>query len=277
MTALVVDQLRLEYDMRKTQQTLLAVEAISFRAEPGEFMAVVGPSGCGKSSLLNAVAGTLAPARGRIEIDGQPVTGPGFLVGMVFQAPALFPWRTVLSNVAYGLELRGVPAARAAQQARPFIQLVGLAGFEQSYPDELSGGMQQRANLARALVVQPRVLLCDEPLAALDAQTREQMQVELQRIWMETRPTTVYVTHQISEAIFLADRILVLSGRPGRVRAVLPVDRPRPRELRSRRDPYLLDMEEHIWELLQPEHRPDHAGPQVGQRRGETVGTSQAR
>jgi NitT/TauT family transport system ATP-binding protein len=249
---LVVEQLRLEYGMRKTRQTLLAVQDVSFRVEPGEFLVILGPSGCGKSSLLNAVAGTLTPAGGRILVDDQPVQGPGFLVGMVFQAPALFPWRTVQSNVTYGLQLRGVPARDAVEQVRPFIRLVGLEGFEDSYPDELSGGMQQRANLARALAIKPRVLLCDEPLAALDAQTREQMQAELQRIWLETRPTTVYVTHQITEALFLADRILVMSHRPGRVRAILRVDRPRPRVLRPRRDSYLLDMEDHIWSLLQP-------------------------
>ncbi len=239
--------------MRQSRQTLLAVQGLSFRAEPGEFVAIVGPSGCGKSSLLNAIAGTLAPAGGRILIDGQPVTGPGYRCGMVFQSPALFPWRTVVGNIAYGLELRGVPARQAAAQALPFVALVGLHGFEDSYPDELSGGMQQRANLARAMAVQPAVLLCDEPLSALDAQTREHMQVELERIWLATRPTTVYVTHQISEALYLADRILVLSQRPSAIRANLTVDRPRPRALRGGRDPYLLEMEEHIWNLLQPD------------------------
>jgi NitT/TauT family transport system ATP-binding protein len=253
VATLLVENLRLEYAMRKTQQTLLAMQGVSFLAEPGEFVAVVGPSGCGKSSLLNAIAGTLAPTGGRIVIDGTPVTGPGYMCGMVFQSPALFPWRTVVGNVAYGLELRGVPAREAASRARPFVRLVGLEGFEDSFPDELSGGMQQRANLARAMAVQPRVLLCDEPLSALDAQTREHMQAELQRVWLELRPTTVYVTHQISEALYLADRILVLSPRPSHIRASLVVDRPRPRALRGGRDPYLLEMEEHIWNLLQPD------------------------
>jgi NitT/TauT family transport system ATP-binding protein len=252
LATLSVEQLRLEYARRSTRQALLALDGLSFRAEPGEFVVVLGPSGCGKSSLLNALSGTLAPAGGRITVDGAPVRGPGFVTAMVFQTAALFPWRTVLANVAYGLELRGVSKREAAEQARPFVRLVGLEGFEGSYPDELSGGMQQRANLARALAVRPRVLLCDEPLAALDAQTREHMQHELQRIWMETRPTTVYVTHHIGEALFLADRILVLSSRPGRLVANLPVERPRPRSLRPRRDPYLLEMEDHIWDLLQP-------------------------
>jgi NitT/TauT family transport system ATP-binding protein len=253
LATLRVEGLRVEYARRKSRETLVALGGLTFCAEPGEFLAVVGPSGCGKSTLLNAIAGTLAPAAGSIVIDGQPVRGPGFLCGMVFQSPALFPWRTVLGNVAYGLELRGVPGRQAADQARPFIHLVGLQGFEDSYPDELSGGMQQRANLARAMAVEPRVLLCDEPLSALDAQTREHMQAELERVWLARRPTTVYVTHQISEALYLADRILVLSARPSQVRADLMVDRPRPRALRGGRDAYLLELEEHIWGLLQPE------------------------
>ena len=161
-------------------------------------------------------------------MDEQPIDGPGRDRAMVFQAPALLPWRTVAGNVAYGLELHGHSEREARQRAQPFIDLVGLGGFAESYPRELSGGMQQRVNLAHALAVQPTLLLLDEPLSALDAQTREVMQMELQRIWLETRCSALYVTHQIDEAIFLADKVVVMSARPGRIVRVIPVDFPRP-------------------------------------------------
>jgi NitT/TauT family transport system ATP-binding protein len=252
MSELVVSHITIEYLMRKTQRRLTAVEDVSFTAPAGTFVAIVGPSGCGKTSILNAVCGLLPCASGEIRIDHDVVVGPGQGCGMVFQQPALLPWRTVLRNVAYGLELRHVDRHDAEQTAAHFIDLVGLTGFEHSYPGELSGGMQQRANLARALAVRPRVMLLDEPLSSLDALTREQMQLELQRIWMETGVTALYITHQISEALFLADEIIVMSGRPGRIRAVLAVPEPRPRALAMHRDPRVLDLEAQIHALLQP-------------------------
>ena len=252
MPFLTLEQVSIDYEMRKTGQSLRAVQAVRFTVEKGEFVAIVGPSGCGKTSLLKAIDGLIAISSGTIRVQGETIQGPNPYSAMVFQSPALLPWRTVLRNVSYGLELRGITGAFARQQAEQFIQLVGLQGFESSYPGELSGGMQQRVNLARALAVQPLVLLMDEPLSALDAQTRDHMLLELQRIWMETRPTCVYITHQISEAIFLADRILVMTDRPGQINAVIPIDIPRPRRLFQRRDPQVVALEEHIWQLLQP-------------------------
>lgn len=239
--------------MRKTGRRLTAVADVSFVAPAGSFVAIIGPSGCGKTSILLAVCGLLPYASGEILIDGQPVRGPGQGCGMVFQSPALLPWRTVLGNVAYGLELRHVDRREAQVTAAHFIDLVGLHGFENSYPSELSGGMQQRVNLARALAVRPQVMLLDEPLSSLDALTREQMQLELQRIWMDTGVTALYVTHQVSEALFLADEIIVMSGRPGTIREVLSISERRPRARKMGRDPQVLALEDRIHTLLASE------------------------
>ena len=251
MAQLEVHQLTAGYTMQRDRRSLVAVAEVSFAVRPGEFVAIVGPSGCGKTTVLNVIAGLLAPQGGRITLDGRPISGPGRERAMVFQAPALLPWRTVVGNVAYGLELQGTARRTAAAIAREHLALVGLGGFAESYPRELSGGMQQRANLARALAVQPSVLLCDEPLAALDAQTREYMQAELQRIWLERPMTAIYVTHNIAEAIFLADRVLVLSAAPGRLKADIAVSLPRPRPLSIQRTPQFLALEEEIWGLLE--------------------------
>jgi NitT/TauT family transport system ATP-binding protein len=183
---------------------------------------------------------------------------------MVFQSAALLPWRTVLRNVTYGLELQGVPAAEARSRGLQLIELVGLAGFEESFPRELSGGMQQRANLARALAVEPELLLLDEPLAALDAQTRELMQNEVQRIWMQTRSSAIMVTHQIREAVYLADRVVVLTGRPGSIKAVIPVALPRPRSLLTLHNPEFHALEIEIWKLLQASSFPADAAFHMG-------------
>ena len=242
------------YQMKRTQQGLTALARFNLTVSPGEFMCLVGPSGCGKTTFLNVVAGLIPASEGRVLLAGHEITGTGRDRAVVFQSPALFPWRSVWRNVAYGLELQGVPREEARTRAQDYIDLVGLSGFEESYPNELSGGMQQRVNLARALVIRPQLLLLDEPLAQLDAQTREQMQDELQRIWMETRHTALFVTHQIEEALFLADRVVVFSARPGRVRQVVTVDLPRPRSLRVKRTPEFLVLEEQIWSLL-------HANP----------------
>jgi NitT/TauT family transport system ATP-binding protein len=259
LAALDVDSLQVEYTMRKSGQALVAIGQISFQVGSGEFVAVLGPSGCGKTTLLNTISGTLPPTRGSVRIEGRPVTQPGFESAVVFQSAALFPWRTVIRNITYGLELRGLPVRQAVDQVRPLIKLVGLEGFEDSYPGELSGGMQQRANLARALAVQPKVLLCDEPLSSLDAQMREMMQFELQKIIAETGKTVLFITHQISEAIYLGDRIIILTARPGRVKEIVPVNLPRPRPLAIKNHPRFHELEEHIWNLLQGEIAADPA------------------
>ncbi|HMV86005.1 MAG TPA: ABC transporter ATP-binding protein [Blastocatellia bacterium] len=229
-----------------------ALAEVSFSVERGEFIALVGPSGCGKTSLLNVVAGLLPLTTGELLLNGEPIKGAGADRAMVFQSPALLPWRTVLGNVCYGLELQGVRRAEARRRALQFIELVGLRGFEASYPRELSGGMQQRANLARALAIEPALLLFDEPLAALDAQTRESMQTELERLWLRDQPTALFVTHQINEAVFLADRVLVMTERPGRILTEVPIDLPRPRPMRCRRLPYFIELEDYIHGLLLP-------------------------
>jgi NitT/TauT family transport system ATP-binding protein len=255
-----------EYVMTRTQQRVPALRGVSLCVEAGEFVAIVGPTGCGKSTLLNVIAGLVRPDTGSIRLDGVPIAGPGRDRAMVFQSAALFPWRTVLGNVAYGLELQGAGRTEACSQAREFINLVGLAGFEESFPRELSGGMQQRANLARALAVRPELLLLDEPLAALDAQTREYMQNELQRIWMQTRHSAVLVTHQIREAVYLADRVAVMSERPGQIKAVIPIDLPRPRSILSTQNPQFQALEVQIWNLLQLESSSVNTRSAVGSR-----------
>jgi NitT/TauT family transport system ATP-binding protein len=251
VTILTIQGLSLAYPAQRRDAPLHALNQITLTVAAEEFVAIVGPSGCGKSTMLHAVAGLLPHYTGEILIDERPINGPGRERAMVFQAPALLPWRTVAGNVAYGLELHGLATRAARQRAQPFIDLVGLERFTESYPRELSGGMQQRVNLARALAVQPALLLFDEPLSALDAQTREVMQLELQRIWLETRCSALYVTHQIDEAIFLADKVVVLSARPGRIERVIPVDFPRPRPLALKRQPAFAALTEQIGQLLQ--------------------------
>jgi NitT/TauT family transport system ATP-binding protein len=245
----------LRYENLRTGVTTLALDRFSMSVQPGEFLCLVGPSGCGKTTFLYCLDGLLPLTEGRILIDGKPVAGPGRDRAVVFQSPSLLPWRTVLRNVTYGLELQGTPIRDALARAREMITLVGLDGFEHYHPLELSGGMQQRVNLARALVMDAEVILLDEPFASLDAQTREFMQAELMRIWQETRRTAIFITHQISEAIYLADRVVVLSARPGRVKTILPVSFPRPRELRVKRTPAFLELEDHIWSLIEEEVR----------------------
>ena len=188
-------------------------------------------------------------------MDGQPIKGPGRNRAMVFQSAALLPWRTILRNVIYGLELQRYPKKRMLEIARELIQLVGLNGFEESYPRELSGGMQQRVNLARALATSPEILLMDEPLAGLDAQMRELMQVEIQRIWLQNQKTTVYVTHLIDEAVFLADEVIVLTARPGTVKTVLSINLPRPRRLELKKSPEFHLLQAQLWDLIEEEFK----------------------
>ena len=228
---------------------LRALESIDLTVESEEFVAVLGPSGCGKSTLLNLVAGLLSPSAGAVWLEGELTPGRA-ATAMVFQEFALFPWRTVQANVEFGLEEQGVAAAERARRARGFIELTGLVGFESRYPHQLSGGMRQRVGIARALAVAPAVLLMDEPFSALDAQTRQLMQEELLTIWERTRQTIVYVTHNIHEAVYMADRVIVLSRRPGRVLAEVKIELPRPRTERMLGEPALVAAAERIWALI---------------------------
>lgn len=233
------------------RRQLRAVEGVSFEARRNEFLCLIGPSGCGKSTLLKAMAGLERISAGEMVIDGQPVSGPGRERAMVFQSAGLLPWRSVLGNVSYGLELAGVPRRQREDKAGAMIDLVGLGGFEHSYPYQLSGGMQQRVNLARALVMDPSILLMDEPFAALDALTRERMQSELLRIWGGASVTVVFVTHQIDEAVLLGDRVVVLSPGPrSRVAEVIDVPVERPRSRASRQSPEFRSCVEQISALV---------------------------
>ena len=208
-----------------------ALEDVNLRIEAGEFVTVVGPSGCGKSTLLKILAGILPRSTGRVALRGQPVDGPHRDVGVVFQAAVLLPWWTVLENVMLPVVVQRRDRRAYEVHARAYLDLVGLRGFEDKYPNELSGGMQQRVSICRALVHDPSILLMDEPFGALDAMTRDAMNLELQRIWAESRKTIVLVTHSIPEAVFLADRVVVMSPRPGRITDVIAIDLPRPRTL----------------------------------------------
>jgi NitT/TauT family transport system ATP-binding protein len=209
-----------------------SLKPITFDIEEGEFMVVVGPSGCGKSTLLKMTAGLLPVSSGEIRLAGKAVSGPPDNVGIVFQSAVLLAWRSVIDNIMLQIEMRHLPKASYLPKARALLELTGLADFANKYPWQLSGGMQQRASICRALIHDPAVLLMDEPFGALDAMTREKMNVELQRIWSETRKTVLFITHSIPEAVFLADRVLVMSERPGTIAAMYGIDLPRPRSLR---------------------------------------------
>ena len=248
-----IDKLDVVYSLRSGRGRLMALQGVSFQIRQGRFVCVIGPSGCGKTTLLKVLAGLERPSAGTVTLDGDPVSGPGAGRAMVFQAPSLLPWRTVLMNITYGLEIQGSSVEAARETARRYIDLVGLRGFEDSYPRELSGGMQQRVNLARAVATNPRLLLMDEPFASMDPQMRNYMQSEVERIWERTRQTTVFVTHLMDEAIFLADEIIVLSARPGRVRMVLPVDFPRPRKPELKRTPEFHRLEDELRDVMDQE------------------------
>ncbi|HEU4340163.1 MAG TPA: ABC transporter ATP-binding protein [Candidatus Binatia bacterium] len=228
-----------------------ALEDISFEVQPYESLCILGPSGCGKTTLLRLLDCLIARDHGEILLDGEPVTLPRSDVAMVFQHFGLFPWKNLEQNIAYGLTLRGCPREEITQTVQRYIGLVGLKGFERSYPYQLSGGMQQRAGLARALAVNPSLLLMDEPFGSLDAQTRETLQEELSRILAHERKTVLFVTHSIDEAIYLGDRILLMTPRPGRIREILPVEIARPRDIsRVRSDPRSVRLRAYIWDQL---------------------------
>jgi NitT/TauT family transport system ATP-binding protein len=251
---LVIEHMSYRYYLEREETEFLAFSDVSLSVNDGEFVAIVGPSGCGKTTLLNVVAGLLPYDEGSLTIAGERVQGPGTNRSMVFQNASLLPWRTVFDNVRYGMEMqRRFDSARMNARTEEMIRLVGLAGFEQRYPSELSGGMQQRVNLARALATDPEVLLMDEPFAALDAQTREFMQAELLKIWSKSKKTVLFITHQIDEAVFLADRVVVMGTRPGRIKKEFPIAFDRPRSLSLKRDPKFLAMCDDIWRLIEQE------------------------
>ena len=256
----------------RTGQTTLAVADVSLDIEAGEFISIVGPSGCGKSTVLNMIAGLDKPSSGSLLKDGAPIPGPGADRGVMFQDYALMPWQTVQDNVGFGLRHgtpgKGFTPVQREERIRHFVELVGLNGSEKKYPHQLSGGMRQRVALARLLANGPDILLMDEPLGALDAQTRLILQIELLRIWGQTAPrdqrkTAVFITHDIEEAVFLADRVVVMSSHPGRVRAVLPVDLPRPRGEHTRSDPRFGHLAEEIWGLIRDEAYRAIGGPEA--------------
>jgi len=231
---LAVRDLIITYENSKTGELTQAVSGVSLDIKPGEFVSIVGLSGCGKSSFLSAVAGLIKPVSGSMAVAGKRIDGPGPDRSVVFQKATLLPWRTVQDNVIYGLELRGIPKKEARLRAEKYLDLVQLRGFEHFHPAALSGGMQQRVNLARALVTDPHLLLLDEPFAALDAITRENMQNELLSIWNVTRKTVLMVTHQIDEAVLLSDRVIVFSDRPAHIVTEIKVNLPRPRTQEAR-------------------------------------------
>jgi NitT/TauT family transport system ATP-binding protein len=234
---------------------LAVLQDINLAIDSGAFISVVGPSGCGKTTFLRIVAGLEPATSGALRIDGQPLAGPDGKRGFVFQNDSLLPWRTVLANALIGPEVAGQVGEKERKRTLDLLRLVGLGGFEQYFPRQLSGGMRQRVNLARALAIDPEVLLMDEPFAALDAQTREIMQTELLRIWEQGRKTVLFVTHQIDEAVFLSDRVLVFARRPGRLQESVDIELPRPRELAIKRTPEFIAYVDHIWKLIEHDVR----------------------
>jgi len=231
-------------------ETVRVLDDVNFSVDQGEFLAIVGPSGCGKSTLLRIIQGLEDPTAGAVTLAGKPLSSSSADRGFVFQQDSLYPWRSVLQNVILGLEIMGEPRVKAIERAMSLIDLVGLKGFEKHYPHELSGGMRQRVNLARALAIDPEMLLMDEPFAALDALTRETMQQELLRIAAAAHKTVLFITHQIDEAVLLADRVLVMSARPGRVLETIPIDLPRPRSLSIKRSQEFQALVDRIWNLV---------------------------
>jgi NitT/TauT family transport system ATP-binding protein len=234
-------------------QEVEAVRSASVHVRPGEFVSLIGPSGCGKSTLLNAVAGFIKPNGGQVLLDGQAITGPGSDRGVVFQQYSLFPWMTVRKNVEFGLKMKGVSMTERESQARTLLGLAGLLSFENHYPDQLSGGMKQRVGIVRALATSPQVLLMDEPFGALDSQTRVVMQEILTNMWQRLRISVLFITHDIDEAVFLSDRIYVMTARPGRIKAELPVPLPRPRTPEMTASPEFAAMVRQIKGLIREE------------------------
>ncbi len=255
---IVAKNLTVGYKLHRERKLLTALRDITITINKGEFVCLLGPSGCGKSTFINAISGIVLPWEGSMEVDGKPVTGPGPDRAMVFQDYALMPWRTVESNIRMPFEFQnlGLSKAEIDERIAHYLDLVDLTGFEKSYPYELSGGMRQRVGIARALVTEPKILLADEPFAAIDAMTRESMQSELEQFVSKTKQTVVFITHSIDEAIILGDRIAVISRRPGRIKEVIDIDLPRLRfdsDVKSL--PEYSEMRERIWDLVKDEAR----------------------
>ncbi|MHC6180307.1 ABC transporter ATP-binding protein [Clostridium sp. JNZ X4-2] len=252
---IVIDNVRKCYNIksqnRQKDEEFLTLDNFNLKVKKGEFITVVGPSGCGKSTFLDILAGLSRPTSGKVYIDGKLITAPALDRGIILQGYALFPWRTVEKNIEFGLEIKGMTKDLKHQISKKFIDLVGLNGFENRYPHELSGGMKQRVAIARALAYDPEVLLMDEPFAAVDAQTRESLQEELLNIWEKTNKTIVFITHSIEEAVFLADRVVVMSTNPGRIKEIINIKLPRPRinsQIRTSQE--FNSNRNRIWELL---------------------------
>ncbi|MPZ62857.1 MAG: ATP-binding cassette domain-containing protein [Propionibacteriales bacterium] len=236
---------------RRKDQVVTAIKDVDLDVSSGEFVCIVGPSGCGKSTLLNMSAGLMEPSKGKLLFAGEPVTGPNTSVGYITQKDNLMPWHTVEGNIGLALHIRKTDKAKARARVAEMIEMVGLQGFEKSYPGELSGGMRKRVTLARTLAYDPPVLLADEPFGALDAQLKLVMQAEMQRIWAETGKTILFVTHDISEAVALGDRVIVMSSRPGQVKVDRRIDFPRPRDVfKIRHQPGFADLAEELWDIL---------------------------
>ncbi|WP_066254441.1 ABC transporter ATP-binding protein [Neobacillus drentensis] len=243
------DNVSISYPLKNGEE-VIAVKDFNMTVKEKEFVCIVGPSGCGKSTMLGAVAGFQDISGGNLHLNGKPIKGAGRDRGVVFQQASLFPWRTALNNVIYGLELAGFPKQDRQSKGRELLKLVGLEAFENHYPNQLSGGMQQRVNVARALAIEPSLMLLDEPFGALDAQTREFMQLELLRIWEETKQTIIFVTHDIAESVYLADKVIVMTARPGMICEEVKIELPRPRPLELKRSPEFMEYEKYIWGLI---------------------------
>jgi len=262
---------RLSLTVGQGAQAFEAVQDISLTVQPGEFVCLLGPSGCGKSTLLGALAGHLRPGKGSIKVDGATVEGPHAERGLVFQHHTLFPWRRVIDNVAFGLKMQGVPRAERRRRALEMLTMVGLQEFAEHYPSQLSGGMKQRVEIARVLINHPRVMLMDEPFGALDAQTRLMMQQLLLELWARIRTTIVFITHDIDEALFLADRIVVMSSRPGRIIEEIKVDFERPRDASLVTSEHFTRLKRRCLQLLQ------HGSPEMPLDRLSPLGAQSAR
>lgn len=241
-----------KYNTRKGE--VVALNGVNFDIKENEFICVIGPSGCGKSTLLNIIAGLLEPTAGQILVDGKPIQGTGTDRGVVFQQYALFPWLTVKKNVEFGLKLKGLSKDECDSMAMKYLKMVELEKFADSYPKELSGGMKQRVAIARAYAMNPEVLLMDEPFGALDAQTRTQLQTELLKAWQEENKTCFFVTHDIEEAIVLATRVVIMSARPGRIKEVVDIDIPYPRDQETKMSERFIELKNHIWGQVYQEY-----------------------
>lgn len=262
MSLLELENVTVSFPQKKGRPPLVALENMALFVEEGELVVLVGPSGCGKTTVLNILAGQIAPTVGQVRLAGEPIHGMLPSMGYISQSDALLPWRTVLDNVALAMELRGVPKVQRRERARALMAKMGLEGFEENYPRELSGGMKKRAAIARVLAVDPSILMMDEPFAPLDALTRQRLQDEILSLWESTNCTILYVTHDLTEAITLADRVLLLSRRPGRVVEEYRIDLPRPRRVMDVKfSPQFVDLEKAIWHDLRVQLEEERGTP----------------